>query len=73
MENIKAILEEANSSLDNVLKVNAYLRDIGDFAAFNEIYSEYLDTDPPPARTTVEVGFAGDVAFEIDVVAYNSG
>jgi len=70
LENIKAILEEANTSLGNVLKVNAYLRDIGDFGAFNDVYSEYFATGAPPARTTVEVGFAGDIDFEIDVIAY---
>ena len=71
LENIKAILEEAGTSLDNVIRVNAYLRDIGDFEAYNEVYSEYFDPDEPPARTTVEVGsFPGDIAVEIDVIAY---
>jgi 2-iminobutanoate/2-iminopropanoate deaminase len=72
LENIKAILEAANTSLANVLKVNVYLRDIGDFKVFNEVYSEYFDAGAPPARTTVQVGpFANDdVVVEIDVVAY---
>jgi len=56
--------------LDNVLKVNAYLRDISEFEAYNEVYGEYFDGGAPPARTTVEVGFAGDIDFEIDVIAY---
>lgn len=71
LENIKAILEEAGTSLDNVIKVNAYLRDIGDFEAYNEVYSEYFDPDEPPARTTVQVGgFRDGRAVEIDVIAY---
>lgn len=71
LENIKAILEEADTSLDNVIKVNAYLRDIGDFEAYNEVYSEYFDPEGPPARTTLQVGsFRDDRAVEIDVIAY---
>lgn len=70
LENIRAVLEEAGASLEHVLKANAYLRDMGDFTAFNEVYSEYFDAGPPPARTTVGVSFAGDVAFEIDVIAF---
>jgi len=71
LENIKAILEEAGTSLHNVIKVNAYLHDIGDFEAYNEVYSEYFDPREPPARTTVQVGsFRDDRAVEIDVIAY---
>jgi len=71
LENIKAILEEAGTSSDNVIKVNTYLRDIGDFEAYNEVYSEYFDPDEPPARTTVQVGsFRDGRAVEIDVIAY---
>jgi 2-iminobutanoate/2-iminopropanoate deaminase len=70
LENIKVILAQANTSLDNVLKVNAYLQDINNFADFNEIYKEYFRTNPPPARTTVEVGFADGIEFEIDVIAF---
>ncbi len=71
LENIKAILEEAGTSLDKVIKVNAYLRDIGDFEAYNEVYGEYFDLDEPPARTTVQVGgFRDGRAVEIDVIAY---
>jgi 2-iminobutanoate/2-iminopropanoate deaminase len=70
LENIRAVLAEAGTSLEHVLKANAYLRDIGDFTAFNEVYSEYFDAGPPPARTTVGVSFAGDVDFEIDVIAF---
>lgn len=71
LENIKAILEEAGTSLDNVIKVTAYLRDIGNFGAYDEVYSEYFDADEPPARTTVEVGgFPGDIAVVIDAIAH---
>ena len=53
-ENIKAILEAAGTSLENVIKMNVYLTDIGDFAAMNEVYASFFSADPP-ARTTVQV------------------
>jgi 2-iminobutanoate/2-iminopropanoate deaminase len=70
LENTKAILKEAKTSLDNVIKVNAYLSDMKYFNDFNEIYKEYFNSTPPPARTTVQVGFLNGIEFEIDVVAY---
>ena len=51
-ENIKAILQAAGSSLDQVMKCNVYLRDINDFAAMNEVYATYFSA-PFPARTTI--------------------
>ena len=54
LDNIKAILEEEGSSLDKVVKVNIFLDDINDFAAVNEVYSEYF-TNHKPARSCVEV------------------
>lgn len=54
-QNIKAILEAAGSSMDKVVKVNVYLRDIGDFAAMNEVYATQF-TAPYPARTTIQAG-----------------
>lgn len=71
LKNISAILEEAGTSLDNVVKVNGYLRDIADFEAYDQVYSEYFNLDGPPARTTVQVGsFPGNIAVGIDVIAY---
>jgi 2-iminobutanoate/2-iminopropanoate deaminase len=70
LENIKVILEQASTSIDNVLKVNAYINDINNFEDFNEIYKQYFSKNPLPARTTVEVGFADGIEFEIDVIAF---
>jgi len=71
LENMKAILEEAGTSLSNVVKVTVYLRDFGSFDEYNAAYSEYFDPDQPPARTTVEVGsFPGAMLVEIDAIAY---
>ncbi|BFL72741.1 MULTISPECIES: RidA family protein [Anaerococcus] len=55
LENVKAILEEAGSSMDKVVKCNVYLADINDFAAVNEVYKEFF-TDHKPARSAVQVG-----------------
>lgn len=50
-ENLKAVLEAAGSSLEKVVKTNCYLKDIGDFAAFNKVYAEYFTEKP--ARSCV--------------------
>jgi 2-iminobutanoate/2-iminopropanoate deaminase len=72
LENLKAILESAGSSLAKVVKATVYLKDMGDFAAMNAIYDGYMASDEmiPPARTTVEVTrLPKDVLIEIDFVA----
>ncbi|MGB6973754.1 MAG: RidA family protein [Terracidiphilus sp.] len=72
LENLKAILESAGSSLAQVVKATVYLKDMGDFAAMNAIYDGYMAADEmiPPARTTVEVArLPKDVLIEIEFVA----
>ena len=54
MENIKAIVEAAGGSMDDIVKVTVYLRDITRFSEFNKVYSEYFK-GVPPARVVVEV------------------
>jgi len=69
LENIKAILEEAGSGLDHLLKTTVFLADLADFAAMNNVYSEYVD-GTPPARATVQVAALPSGALvEIDAVA----
>lgn len=68
-ENLRAILEAAGSSLDDVLKCNVYLRDIKDFAAMNEVYATFFSA-PFPARTTIQAGaLPGGIAVEIECIA----
>jgi len=55
LENVKAIIEEAGMSLQNVLKCSCFLQDMEDFVKFNSVYNDYF-TENPPARETVEVG-----------------
>jgi len=71
MENLKAILDEAGSSLGRVIKATVFLKDLSDFAAMNAVYAEYLEVDgEAPARTTVEVSrLPRNVLVEIDLVA----
>lgn len=69
MENLRAILAAAGSSLADVVKSTCYLQDINDFAAFNEVYGSYF-TDSPPARTTIEAArLPRNLLVEIDVIA----
>jgi len=68
MENLKAIVEAAGSSLDRAVKATVYLKDMGDFAAMNEVYARYF-TSNPPARSTVEAArLPRDVRVEIDLI-----
>jgi 2-iminobutanoate/2-iminopropanoate deaminase len=70
MENIKAILEAAGSSLDKVVKVNVILTRVSDFETMNEIYRTYFKEGNYPARTTIEAKLAGkDFLLEIECVA----
>ena len=69
LENVAAILESEGLSLDDVLKTTVFLDDIDDFAAFNEAYSEFFESDPP-ARSAVEAGAVPKgAAVEIEAIA----
>jgi 2-iminobutanoate/2-iminopropanoate deaminase len=72
LENLKAILEAAGSSLDRAVKATVYLKDFNDFMAMNVAYGNYMGKNgtPPPARTTVEVSrLPKDALIEIEIVA----
>jgi 2-iminobutanoate/2-iminopropanoate deaminase len=69
LKNLAAILHASGSSLDRVLRCTVFLKNMGDFAAMNEVYGRYF-TEAPPARSTVEVArLPKDVLVEIDVIA----
>ncbi len=68
LENLKAIVEAAGMTLENVLKSTVFLKDMNDFAAFNAIYARYFPA-LPPARETVQVArLPRDAAIEISVI-----
>ena len=67
--NLGAILEEAGSGLDRLVKTTVYLADLGDFAGMNEVYARHVG-DRPPARATVEVsGLPSGAKLEIEAIA----
>lgn len=67
LRNVQTILEAAGTSLDNVVKVNAYVTDLTRFQELNEVYGEFFQQDPP-ARTTVGASLLGFLV-EVDCVA----
>ena len=67
LENIRAILEAAGSSLRDVVRVGVYLADMNDFGFMNQVYRQYFPEDPP-ARTTVGAQLS-KIKVEIDCIA----
>ena len=69
LENLKAVLEAAGSSLDRVVKATVFLKEMSDFAAMNEVYARHVG-DVPPARATIEVSaLPSGAKVEIEAVA----
>lgn len=69
LENLKAILESAGSSMDRLVKVTVFAKDLQHFQAINQVYLEYFKENPP-ARSFVEVSrLPRDVAIEIEGIA----
>jgi 2-iminobutanoate/2-iminopropanoate deaminase len=69
LENLKAILEEAGTNLDNVVKTVVFLKDMNDFVAVNEVYGSYF-TGKMPARSAVQVAkLPKDAQVEIEAIA----
>ncbi len=68
-DNLKAILEAAGATFDNVVKTTVYLSDMADFSAMNDVYATYF-SDPAPARATVQAAaLPKGVRVEIDLIA----
>lgn len=67
LNNLKAVVEGAGSSLDQVVKVVGFLADMDDFLAFNEVYKEYFPKDPP-ARSCIQAGRL-PFSFRVEVEA----
>ena len=67
--NLRAILEAAGSSLDQVVKTTVFLCNLDDFAGMNEVYASHIG-DTPPARSTVEIGrLPAGALVEIEAIA----
>ena len=68
MINLKAVLEQAGTSFDNVVKTTCFIADMGDFAAFNEVYAKYITS--APARSCVAVkALPKGVLCEVEAIA----
>ena len=70
LNNLKAVLEAASSSLEKVVKTTVFLKDMNDFPKMNAVYAEFFHAETAPARSTVEVArLPKDVAIEIEAIA----
>ncbi|MGL5440040.1 MAG: RidA family protein [Filifactoraceae bacterium] len=69
LENVKAILEEAGLTMDNIIKTTVFMKDMGQFVDMNEVYASFFQSNPP-ARSAVQVAaLPKDAVIEIEVVA----
>ena len=69
LSNLRAILEEAGSSLDQLVKTTVFLQNLDDFAGMNEVYASHVGSTPP-ARSTVEVAkLPSGALVEIEAIA----
>ncbi|WP_179344851.1 RidA family protein [Winogradskyella ursingii] len=70
MKNLKAVLEEAGMTFENVFKTSIFISDMNNFSKINEVYGEYFDEKTAPARETVEVAnLPKYVNVEISMIA----
>ena len=70
LENVKAILESAGCTMDDVVKTTVYLNDIADFAKMNGVYAEFFNEGNYPARSAFQVAALPKAALvEIEIVA----
>jgi 2-iminobutanoate/2-iminopropanoate deaminase len=69
MENLKAVLTEANATFDNIVMTTIFLSDMGNFAAVNEIYGKYFTADFPARATVAVKTLPKNVNVEISVIA----
>ena len=68
-ENLKAVLEAAGSSLENVAKVTIYLADLAELMAMNDVFSQYFPRDPPARTTFQAAGLVGGARVEFEAFA----
>lgn len=70
LENLKKVVESAGYSLEDVVKVEAWIDDPRDFADFNKVYAQYFSTEHAPARVTVQAKLMNDMKVEVACTAY---
>lgn len=72
LENLKNILEDNDSSMENVIRTTVYLRDMNDFSDMNEIYNTYFKNSLPARSTIAVLGLPLDARVEIDVISFKN-
>lgn len=70
LNNLKAVLELASYTLEDVVRVGVWIDDPRDFAEFNKVYAEYFTPEHAPARVTVQAMMMADLKVEVDCIAY---
>lgn len=70
LENVKAVVETAGSSLDRVVKCTVFLTDIANYDPMNKVYHEFFPTDPPARSTMAVRDLPGESPVEIECIAY---
>lgn len=70
MQNIEAVLEEAGSGFEKVMKCSIFLADMGDFSTVNEIYGSYFSNNPPARETVAVKTLPKNCRVEISCIAY---
>jgi 2-iminobutanoate/2-iminopropanoate deaminase len=68
LENLQAVCVAAGASLADAVKITVYLRDMGDFAAVNEVYASFFESDPPARVAVAVAGLPRDAQVELDAV-----
>ena len=69
LENLKAVVEEAGSSFENVLKVTVFLTDLENFPAFNEVYAKYFTEHKPASSPSQVAGLSKGLPVEVECIA----
>lgn len=72
LDNLKKIVEEAGYSMQDIVKVEAWIDDPRDFGDFNKVYAQYFSADHAPARVTVQAKMMSDLRVEVACVAYKA-
>jgi 2-iminobutanoate/2-iminopropanoate deaminase len=72
LNNLKQVLEAANSGLNYVVKTTVFLRDMADFPQMNAVYAEFFPENPPARSTIAVAGLPKGVAVEIEAIALSA-
>jgi 2-iminobutanoate/2-iminopropanoate deaminase len=70
LENLESLLKDAGSSLDCILKVTVFLRDMAEYSRMNAVYARFFPSHPPARSTIGDIALAATYKVEIEAVAY---